>query len=129
MSDHPCYSQEDAQDSGICGRIGAVVGLELFAESLNGKTLAKHFVETLIGNPNDRKDHGLNLHLNNLIATAIDRASINKRGLDILKTEYGVNTFSAYCFSHGRAMCGKRAHMTVGQDVLKHLTSMVKYSL
>ena len=106
-----------------------VVRLGLFSESLDGATLAKHITETLVGAPGDDEDEGLAMPLKNMRAVSIDRASTNKRALDILLEDHSISPFAAYCMSHGISNCGKKADMDVGKDVLKHLTAMVKFKL
>lgn len=106
-----------------------VVRIGLFSESLDGATLAEHVTETFIGKAEDDQDNGLEMPLKNMRAASIDRASTNKRALDILMQDHGISPFAAYCMSHGISNCGKKADMDVGKDVLKHLTAMVKFKL
>ena len=56
-----------------------VVRLGLYAESLDGDTIAEHVVETLVGDVNVDNDKGLGLKLRNWRVSALDRASTNKK--------------------------------------------------
>lgn len=99
-----------------------VVHLGLYAESLDGNTIATHVADVLTGGR-------LSLQLRHWKATSVDRASTNKRAMTILHNEQGISPFRAYCISHGTAGCGKKANMSVGADAVKHLSAMVKYQL
>ena len=97
-----------------------VVHLALYAESLDGITIASNLTNAL---------HGLNLNLKKWKATSADRAATNKRAMTIIMEEHNIEPFRAYCISHGTAGCGKKAKMTVGAGVVKHAGAMVKHSL
>jgi hypothetical protein len=99
-----------------------VVHLGLYAESLDGNTIAKHVADVLTGGR-------LSLQLKHLKATSVDRAATNKRAMTVLHDDHGISPFRAYCVSHGTSGCGKKAKMTVGADAVKHLSGMVKFQL
>lgn len=99
-----------------------VVHLGLYAESLDGNTIAKHVTAILLGR--------LSLDLKHWKATSIDRAATNKKAMSILHKDQAIAPFRAYCISHGTAPgCGKKADMGVGANVVKHLSAMVKHKL
>lgn len=99
-----------------------VVHLGLYAESLDGNTIARHIADVLVG-------ERLSLQLKHWKATSVDRTATNKRAMTVLHDEQGISPFRAYCISHGTAGCGKKAIMTVGANAVKHLSAMVKYQL
>ena len=105
-----------------------IIHLGLYAESLDGNTIAKHVSEALT-RPDTPELRGLGLKLKNWKATAIDRAGTNKRAMDIVESDHHVRPLSAYCVPHGTAGCGKKGDMSIGAEVVKHLCSMVQYSL
>lgn len=98
-----------------------VVHLGLYSESLDGITIAAHVSDVLT----DR----LSLNLRHWKAISIDRASTNKKAMDILQESTALIPFRAYCVSHGTAGCGKQATMEVGAKAVKYLSSMVKFNL
>ena len=84
-----------------------VVHLGLYAESLDGQTIAKQVIEAIVGNDNEGVK-SIGLKLKNWKATAIDRAGTNKRAMDIVHKDHNVHPFSAHCVSHGTAGCEKK---------------------
>lgn len=108
-----------------------VLHLQLYAEALDGATIAAHVKEAIEGEINcadeDKNPHGLVMR--NLRATAIDRAGTNKTAMDTLHEDEGVKSFEAYCMPHGISGCGKKREMSVGETVLHSLGGMSKYSL
>ena len=106
-----------------------VIGLELFAEGLDGASLTQYTVDTFIGKAAEPGDHGISKQMRHLIAVAIDRGSTNKRAKDILHEDHSITPFAAYSFPHGGANCGKKGNMVVGKPVLKHLSIVMKYPL
>ena len=71
----------------------------------------------------------LDMNLREWKATSIDRAGTNKKAMDIIHQDKGVKPFLAYCVSHGAAGCDKKGNMSVGTEVVKCSTGMVKYRL
>ena len=106
-----------------------VVCLSLYSESLDGATLAQHAVEILQGNPCDPESRGLGKYLSNWKATGIDRAGTNKKAHKIIKEDYGVEPFTAFCFAHGTSSCGKKVDAKLGGQVVRALAKMVKFRL
>jgi len=98
-----------------------IVRLELFSESLDGATIAKHLHDLLV--------KSLKVKLRNWRATGMDRAGTNKKAMELITEKTGINTLNVYCISHGTSGSGKKSDMTVGRDLLKHATSMVKHQL
>ena len=105
-----------------------VVHLGIYAESLDGASIAKNVSEALMGS-DDNGVPNLELKMKNWKATVINRAGTNKRAMDIVHEDNNVRPFSAYCVPHGTSCCGKEGEMTVRAAVVKHLTSMVKHRL
>ena len=73
MCDDPCGAQGNQKPHQLVVRLG------LYAESLDGDTIAEHVVETLVGDANVDNDEGLGLKLRNWCVSALDRASTNKK--------------------------------------------------
>ena len=133
MDGTPCFAEAECVMIRVVhkrtGRIHEfVIHLGLYSESLDGATIAEHVSETLTRSDTEEV-RGLGLKLKHWKCTAIDRAGTNKRAMDIVEEDHGVSPFSAFCVSHGTAGCGKKGGMTIGKEVVKHLTSMVKFSL
>ena len=98
-----------------------VVHLELYQESLDGNSIAKHVKDAIA------KDIGL--QLKHMRATSIDRAGTNKRAMTVLHDLDGIKAFAAFCMPHGLSGCGKKRSLTASEDVIKFLTGMVKFKL
>ena len=97
-----------------------VIHLGLYASSLNGEAIAKHCLEAI---------DMYGLLSSNWRATMLDRASSNKKAVDLIADKKGAKPFSAYCISHGYSGCGKKHKMSIGSRVLKSLTKMVQNAM
>ena len=100
--------------------IELVIHLKLYAESLNGESIAHNILESMMKHDLDPAKWR---------ATMLDRASTNKGALRLIEEKVSVSPFSAFCISHGYSGCGKKHKMTVGSRVLKQLTKMVQSSM
>ena len=104
-----------------------ILHLAMYDSSLNAATIAENIVNALgLSGPNGKS---LGLQMANLISSAMDRASTNKAAMDIVHEKFKVEPFKAYCCPHGIAACGKERHLTVGEEVVKHSSAMVKHDL
>lgn len=108
-----------------------VLHLELYAEALDGATVAEHVKASIEGKVDcadeDKNPFGLLMRM--LRATAIDRAQTNKKAMDIIHEDEGIKSFAAFCMPHGMSGCGKKREISVGETVLHSLGGMSKYSL
>ena len=77
-----------------------VVCLDMFEESLDGVTFAKHITEIFVGKADYNKDLGLGLRLSNWFVTTIDRTTTNKRAKDITTEDHRISPFSVCLFPH-----------------------------
>ncbi len=98
-----------------------VVDVGLFKKSLNAETLAQNIQSAVISK--------YGLHLKDLHATSLDRASTNKAALSLLLDDSRDHVFVAYCLSHGLSGSAKKHSMSVGNDVLQGLMGIVKHKL
>ena len=80
-----------------------VVHLGLYAESLDGNTIARHVADVLMGG-------SLSLQLRNWKATSVDRAATNKRAMTVSHEEQGISPFCAYCTSDRHLLDLKTMH-------------------
>ena len=108
-----------------------VARVALYAEALNGATIANNLTTTLAGDKLilDSDINGLDIAVRNVRVAAIDRASPNKTAIDIVEDENGISIFRAFCVSHGTSGSGKKAAMTIGKDALNALSGMTKFKL
>ena len=98
-----------------------LIHLQLYNTSLDGADIAQHVKDAVA--------QDLGLQLKNLRAVSIDRAKTNVKALKDLEKEDRVKAFQAFCVPHGLSNCGKESSLTVGEEVIKAVTGMVKYSL
>ena len=98
-----------------------VVNVGLFKKSLNAQTLAQNIQSAVV------TKYGL--HLKDLCAVSLDRASTNKAALSLLLGDSRDCIFIAYCLSHGLSGSAKKHSMSLGNDVLQGLMGIVKHKL
>jgi hypothetical protein len=92
-----------------------VLHLELYAEALDGATVAEHVKASIEGKVNcaDENKNPFGLLMRMLRATAIDRAETNKKAMNIMHEDKGIKSFAAFCMPHGMSGCGKKREMAL----------------